>query len=529
MNIELLQIDPEETSLRFRTGPLLSMLIAAGGIDEASVRELLEGNTELTVSSAECVQKCCGRIMEAKRNGEKIFVGGDYDADGICATAIMKKTLDRLGIANGYYIPDRFKEGYGLSPATVQAAFDKGYGIIMTVDNGVRAHEALRLARRLGMSVIVTDHHRIDEEIEADIVVHPDYMEEQYGTLSGAGVALQISRMLTGNDDRLTALAAVAAIADVMPLWKETRRIVLKGLQIMRTGRPRPLTALLYSSEVSWTSVAFQIVPKLNSVGRMNDLSNVNTVVRYLLLEDDDQITRYCAQLNHVNDVRKQLSSSMTKDAEKLCTGRPFEIVYRADFHEGICGLAAGRLANTLHRPVLVMADAGELIKGSGRSVPGFDMFAFFSDFEELAAFGGHEQAVGISVRKEDFESFCAHVDEKMRGVQITEEGSSLRAVVVNDTDITFENISELERIMLLPKEMSSILFAVQDPEIVKRFESPKVTKLTFRVKQGTADAVIYASKGLQVPEQPHLIAGRFSINRWRNSVTCQIEADYVE
>ncbi len=525
--LQLIQPQAENTAQKYGTGLLLASLIEAAELQDEEIRELLDPDMHLTTSSAECVKACCERLLAAKEKGEKVFVGGDYDADGICSTAIMKYTLDALRIQNGYYIPDRFKEGYGLSEKTVRMVHEKGYSLIITVDNGVSANEALLAAKELGMDVIVTDHHRIEKEIEADIVVHPDYMEEAYAYLSGAGVALEISRALIGENAELTALAAVAAIADVMPLWRETRKIVMNGMAVMKRGLPRSLTQLLYRpDDVNWTSIAFQIVPKLNSVGRMNDLSNVNTVVKYLLLHDEAEISRYAQQLNHVNDVRKQLSSSMTKEAEKLVRGDALEVIYKEDFHEGICGLAAGRLANTLHKPVLVMAGAGELIKGSGRSVPGFDMFAFFSKFECLAAFGGHEQAVGISVRREDYETFAQECRTRAEEAGIIPEENETKAILIKEKDITFESVSDLEKAVLLPKEMSSILFAVKDPEVAKIFRSPKVVKLTLT---SGVECVIYASKGINVPEKPALIAGHLSINRWRNNITCQMEADYVE
>ena len=168
MNWKIVETDGSDIQTRFNTGHLLSKVLSQSGLDDERIAELLSGDSTLHTSRALCVQKTCERIMEAARNREKVFIGGDYDADGICATAIMKKTLDLLGITNGYYIPDRFREGYGLSAAIVRMAHEKGYSLIITVDNGVCAHEALTTAKQLGMDVIVTDHHKIEEKVEAD-------------------------------------------------------------------------------------------------------------------------------------------------------------------------------------------------------------------------------------------------------------------------------------------------------------------------------------------------------------------------
>ena len=191
---------------------------------------------------------------------------------------------DKLQIENGYYIPDRFKEGYGLSSHTVELAHAKGYSLIITVDNGVKAFDAIQKAKELGIDIIVTDHHQIDEEVPADIVVHPLYMEERFKYLSGAGVALELALNLIGENETHIALAAIALIGDVMPYWLETRIIIQKGIKLIQKGVLPSVSSLLRKDiEIDETAVAFQVVPKLNSIARMKDNSNVNTLVPFLL------------------------------------------------------------------------------------------------------------------------------------------------------------------------------------------------------------------------------------------------------
>lgn len=528
MRWEIIDADEEVCCSTYGIGPLLGKLLTASEADDDQIRELLSGDTRLTTSNAECLVKACQRILKAARNHEMVFVGGDYDADGICSTAIMKKTLDKLRIKNGYYIPDRFKEGYGLSAATVELAVQKGYTLIMTVDNGVKAHEAIRRANELGVDIIITDHHRIEEEIETEYVVHPDYMEPEYEYLSGAGVALQISRYLTGEDDSLTAMAAVAAVADVMPLWRETRKIVRKGMDILKKGRPASLKALFIpGSAVNETTIAFQVVPKLNSVGRMNDISNVNTVVKYLLSENERVISDYAAQLNMVNDRRKELSASETKMAEEYCSDdEDFLLIRDERFHEGICGLTAGRIAAAQKKPVLVMAKNGDLWKGSGRSVPGFDLFAFFSSFSCLASFGGHEQAVGISVHQDDFEEFCHEITRKMEEMSFVFEESVQQAVRISEYQCTMNNILDLEQASPYPKELFQPNFALCNCHAEKVQETAKVTR--YRLENGM-EAILYKRKGLPSPDHPERLIGRLSVNRWRNRITLQMEIEDIQ
>ncbi|MCR5794211.1 MAG: DHH family phosphoesterase [Solobacterium sp.] len=525
MKWEIITPDEREICERYHTGRLSGKLLAASGLGDEDIRTLLDDSYHVVTSGAECVRRCAEELVKAKTSGLKVFIAGDYDADGICSTAIMKRTLDRLRITNGYYIPDRLKEGYGLSAATVRAAHAKGYAMIITVDNGVRAHEAIACAHSLGMKIIVTDHHVIDEEVDADLLVHPCLMEEDYKYLCGAGVALQISRTLIGEDDEMTALAACASIGDVMPLWRQTREIVKAGMAVLRTGRPRPLAKLLTpGSAVSETTIAFQIVPKLNSVGRMSHISNVNTVVRYLLSTDEKVQTDYCIQLGRINDLRRELSVKETADAARLDRGEKFAVLYDPSFHEGIVGLAAGKLADEFRRPVLVMAKGEGIYKGSGRAPEGFDMFSFFADFDYLSAFGGHEAAVGLSVAEGDLERFLQDVREKMERTDFVYQEPCEKAVLITERMLNFDDVSDLERLSPYPKDLIRPYFALRG-EYRKVYESDKLARYAIAAN---TEAALFKRKGLPCPDTAHVLIGRPSVNRWRNSVKIQLEIEEI-
>ncbi|MEE3486892.1 MAG: DHH family phosphoesterase [Bulleidia sp.] len=526
MSFQIIDVDETAFAKKYHLSPLTAKLLAASDISEEKIRDILSNDMEMHTSQAPCVQKCAKRILAAKENKEKVFVGGDYDADGICATAIMKATLDALGIINGYYIPDRFKEGYGLQPKTVEAAVKKGYTLILTVDNGVKAHEAIEKAKELHTDIIITDHHQIDEPAGTDTVVHPDYMEEEYRYLSGAGIALEISRTLIGDHPELTALACVAAIGDVMPLYAETRIIVKNGIQALRHNAVPALTPLFRrGASIDETAIGFQIVPKLNSVGRLNDTANVNTLVPYLLLRDPLSIQRYAAQLEAVNERRKSLSRTMSAKCEKMLGNESFEILYDENFEEGICGLAAGRIANTYHKPTLVLTKGENgRIKGSGRSVPGFDLFHFFSqDFDMFTAFGGHEQAVGLSMKEEDYEGFVAKVREKMQAADFTYEEPKETVIRVSGSLLTFQNVTDLSILSPYPRDLVSPLFAIENPQVLNVFRSPKVTKYHIAVNGSEMDALMFPYQNLTQTDHPSRMIGSLSINRFRNNVSVQM------
>ena len=524
MSYRIIEADGSSIMERYSVGRLTAKLLAASGFSEEQLQDLFNTSDQLTKSRCEAVEHCCERIMKAKADGEKVFVAGDYDADGICSTAIMKDTLDRLGIQNGYYIPDRFKEGYGLSAATVKAAHEKGYHLIITVDNGVKCMEAIETAHALGMEIIVTDHHEIEEPVPCDLLVHPSVMEEPYRYLSGAGVVLQLSLNLLGEIPSHVALAAIALIGDVMPLWKENRRIVRRGcLLISRGALPSVEPLLRKGSEINETTVGFQIVPKLNSVGRMNDSSNVNNLVPYLLSVKPDHIAAIGTQLNRVNDKRRRVSDETVKKAEQLPHEDPFPILFEESFQEGIVGLAAGKLSRQWQKPVLVFARSESVYKGSGRSVPGMNLFEFLRDFEEPSAFGGHAMAVGISVPEEKFADFITHVNEKMEQVPVDPEALSDPAVLIKEDDLIADMVMELESLRPFPKEMITKT-AIRSPHLLSVQSYDRVTRYHF----DGFDGVLFSGNA-PVCDSIGCLIGTPGINRFRDRISVQFVIDAFE
>lgn len=529
MSFSFENVDATDLEKEYGFSSLTSRLIQCSGITREQIQELRTVPT-LTTSKAQCVMECVQRIVQAREKHEKVFVGGDYDADGICSTSIMKYTLDALGIQNGYYIPDRLKEGYGLQSSIVSLAHEKGYSLIITVDNGVKCNTQIDLAHSLGMEVIVTDHHVLEEEVHADIVVHPDFMEERYSTLSGAGVALQISRNLLGNVEKLTALACVAAIGDVMPLWKETRAIVSEGLHLLQQGKPASLCALFQNASVIDTeSVAFQVVPKLNAIARMEDSSNVNTLVRFLLQENPYAILKYAAQINAVNEARKSLSRSMVTKATSLLRDEDFLVVYDESFKQGLAGIVAGRLVHTYHKPAVVFAGNGEELVGSARSVEGLNIYDFFSDFEELLHFGGHAMAAGLTISKDSYASFCSRVQQKMKDMHADFSVSSERSVVVSAEDYTLEALMELDGMQPLPKELKDLSITVLNPKCTSVQKWTRVTKYHFYNSSGGFDGIVFGNGKTEERDTIQRVTGKPSINRFRNLVTAQMRIEEME
>ncbi len=526
MSYRILHPDCLEIQNSFGVKGLASAAIASSGLSGEQIEELLSSGEALAMCRSESMKQVLQRLQKAKEAHEQVFVAGDYDADGICSTAIMKDILDRLSIPNGYYIPDRFREGYGLSEKIVSMVHEKGYSLIITVDNGVKCFDSISLAKQLGMDVIVTDHHRIEEPVPSDILLHPDTMEPCFEHLSGAGVVLQLSRCLFGDIPMHTALAAIALIGDVMPLWKETRKIVQKGLQeIARGALPSVMPLLRQGAAIDQKTVSFQIVPKLNSVGRMNDRSNVNTLVPFLLCRDPMKIQSYAKQLEEVNSARRRLSDSMVRKAMNLDSGTAFPVLFDESFFEGVNGLAAGKLSRTWNKPVLVFSRHENLFKGSGRGISGFDLYSFFSGFEELEEFGGHPGAVGIAVREERFEEFCMHVQRHMEEIPFAAEEPCLQAFAVHPDHLSIEEIMEFESLRPFPSELVT-LAAVKDPLMMSCRAFDRVIRYHFANLTEGFDGVKFTSSKSEPKRDIRWLIGTPGINRFRDRITAQIEIE---
>lgn len=352
-------------------------------------------------------------INQALIKHEKIMIFGDYDADGLCGTSILVWTLRSLGCDVGFYIPNRFTDGYGLNPDTTQRALSKGYRLFLTVDNGVSAHEGLNLIHEAKGQCIVIDHHPIHEDVNCSVLIHPDFLEEGYTTLCGSGLAHQLSRHLIGEVPYMDVLAGIATLADMMPLWDHNRSLVQHALQVLNTSDFATIKALLKSktSDINEEDLSFQLIPKLNAVGRLADIANPNRVVDYLCLDDLHQIESFAQQMETINQQRKDIHQSMYTLALSKPLNDSIIMIEDEQFHEGIVGITAGKLAQSFKKPSVVFHNNGLRLKGSARSYGSIDLRTLFEPALDLVTrFGGHASAAGLELKTENFEAFKERV-----------------------------------------------------------------------------------------------------------------------
>ncbi len=466
---------------------------------------------------------CVDILKDIKKNNEKILICGDYDCDGICATAILCRAFEAVGIQYGFYIPDRMEEGYGLSLSAISKAYDKGYRNVISVDNGVRAVEAMKLIKEKNMRFILTDHHTFHEEdIHCDCFIHPFLKDDDFQKCCGAGMALQIARCLIPEDREIVALASLATIADCMDVTHENRRIIRKGIEYLNQGCLPALHALKNRPQdlFDMKMMAYTIIPKINSLGRMSDHVNANNAVRYLLLKDQNAIMNAAAQINQINELRKTKTMEMEKIANGEIKNKPFEVIAHSEFHEGIVGLVASRLAGSIHRPVAVLCEMENEFKGSMRSVEGFDLIDYFKDFSSFKTFGGHAQAAGISLKKENMKDFLDYL-ESHEMIYQDEEKETL-CEWVDESALSIQSVMDYMKLAPFGNGFEEILFYFHNLQI-KNITSLSNGKYYKAVSSSGLEFLLFKSSlGHKIKDHMNLI-GKCTLNEYRGKTSVNI------
>ena len=354
------------------------------------------------------MEKTVELLRGAVARGDTILVYGDYDADGVCAASILMEVLHEEGASLAYRIPSRHTEGYGLNADAVREIAGKAK-VLITVDCGVSNVEEVALAKELGLTVIVTDHHQPPEVLpEADVVMDPLLGDYPFPYLCGAGVALKICQALQGmaGVEKRLDLAALATVADIVPLRDENRVIVSEGLRRIRnTSRPglkALISAASLDASVTADDIAFRLAPRLNAAGRLGD---AKLGVHLLLTPDSAKAEHIAGLLEQANRTRQSLEREMTASAaaqlslEALADAHVI-VISGEDWNPGLIGLTAGRLCERFHLPAVALSVHGDTAVGSCRSIPGVNIYRMLSACADLLEhFGGHEQAAGLTVK----------------------------------------------------------------------------------------------------------------------------------
>ena len=395
----------------------------------------------LPVGRVPALDEAVALLLECR--DKPIVIVGDFDADGATSTALLMLALARFGFASvDYFIPDRFKLGYGLSPGAVAALPDSDGGLIVTVDNGISSVDGVEAAKARGYRVLVTDHHLPGPTLPAaDVIVNPNINGSGLagGNLAGVGVAFYLVAALGRALDqaRIAAefldLVALGTVADLVRLDHSNRILVEQGLRRIRAGACRPgLLALckaagLDHGGVIASTLGFQLGPRLNAAGRLDDMS---IGVRCLLTEDAREAAQLATELDHLNRSRREIEGRMRDEAlalvdqldiDESSDGSSAVCLMQEDWHEGIVGLVASRVKDRVHRPAFAFAPTGvDELKGSGRSISGFHLRDALADVDArrpglITRFGGHAMAAGLTLPRGRFSEFSALIGEVAR------------------------------------------------------------------------------------------------------------------
>lgn len=390
---------------------IAAMICERNAFDEKEIDEYINGTTRpKNFKGIKDIDKAVALITTAMAKNEKIRIVGDYDVDGVTSTYVLLTVFEALGYGNiSHYLPLREKDGYGLNTNMVQTAYEDGVSLLITVDNGISAHEATALAKSLGITMIVTDHHELPLTLpEADAIINPHQLdcEYPYKSLAGVGIAYKLGQALMSHYKlkptpkliaRIQGLVALGTVCDVAPLVGENRHMVKTGLVALNKGAIP--AASVISNRISVGTLGFQIGPRLNACGR---LESAETALSYLRCENDAELYPFKQRLDSLNKERQdEEMDSLNRVFEKLedYTDIP-DIIIEVDenAHESIVGLVAGKVKEKYYRPTVVFSKTVHgTYKGSGRSIEEYDMFQSFKPYLDLIdGGGGHPMACGL-------------------------------------------------------------------------------------------------------------------------------------
>ncbi len=562
------EIQPTTDALH--SNRLVSQVLASRGIVDADQVELaLSGlpRPDLLPNIDIAVQ----RLLKARLDEERILIVGDYDCDGATSTAVAMTGLAQLGFTEvDYLIPNRFEHGYGLSPAIVDIAHDQHKPhVILTVDNGVASVEGVERARELGIEVVVTDHHLPPTILpDAAAIVNPNLSGSRFAAMHLAGVGVLFYTLIAlraelskQSDSHANApladlldLVAIGTVADVVPLDATNRILVEQGLRRIRANQTRPgVLALLQAAgrqphKMSTQDIGFGIGPRLNAAGRLADM---RLGVECLLCPDPDEAVIIAARLNSFNEQRRSIETDMRKAANEQLDALGLDSLQQADnfslclhddeWHQGVIGILAGRIKETVHRPVVVFThDDDDHIKGSARSIPGVhirDVLQAVATKHSgmIEKFGGHAMAAGLTLARSQFQAFKKAFEQEVKTA--CNHTLKIREYLTDGTlqtsQMTLENAAALAHVMPWGQGFEAPLFAGFFAAADHREVGKGHLKLRMRVwnepDAAAIDAIAFNCSIEPLKDQPLFAIYSLEVNTWRDVQSVQLRVHHLE
>lgn len=484
------------------------------------------------------MEKAVQRILTAIENGQNILIYGDYDADGMTASSVMKSALDELGAEVQVYLPNRFTDGYGPNLDVYKYFIqNEDIDLIITVDNGVAGHEAIAYAQSQNVDVIVTDHHSMPEVLpEAFAIVHPEHPESNYPFkyLAGVGVAFKVATALLDYipSDMLD-LVAIGTIADMVSLTDENRILVSHGLKVLANTERAGLMELMRLSgtdfeKVNEETIGFQIAPRLNALGRLDD---PNPAIELLTGWDEEVAAEIAQMIDEKNSERKVIVENIFNQALTMITDEPIQILHHKDWHKGVLGIVAGRLLEQFHKPIIMLAEEEGVLRGSARSIENFNIFEALNEHRELfMAFGGHKQAAGMTFALENVEAIKQVMLDFIQenDIDMSEKSSLEVQGSLQFDEISLETIRSLEKLSPYGMDNPKPHFLLTDYQVEQARSMGKDNshlKLKL-VQNGQALDAVYFGHGaesLEFEQSDTELVGTLSSNTWNGTTTVQL------
>ena len=431
----------EELKEKYKLNDLLATILVNRGItSEEKIRQFLEPTRQDFYNPylMKDMEIAVERIVKAIENQEKVIIYGDYDVDGITSTTVLKKFLKDLGLEVSYYIPNRLNEGYGLNNKAIEKIVNEGYSLMITVDCGISAIEEIDYANSLGLETIVTDHHEPGEVLPKALAVVDNKRKDStypFRDLAGVGVAFKLTQALGMKLElkeeaylKYLDIVCVGTISDIVPLVDENRVITKLGLLLVRQTKNMGLKSIINSSgynKIDSNTISFGVAPRINACGRMG---KAEEALELLLSTDIYEVNELTKKLNEHNRERQEIEKSIYESAvEKIEKNHLDEnrtiVVGGEDWHHGVIGIVSSKITDMYFKPsILLSFEENGTGKGSGRSIPGFDLHQALTKCQDtLEKFGGHSMAVGVTIKKENLEKFREEF-EKVAAEEKTED-----------------------------------------------------------------------------------------------------------
>ncbi|MGK0551800.1 single-stranded-DNA-specific exonuclease RecJ [Enterococcus faecalis] len=532
-----------------KLSPLLSQLLWQRNIhDELALKKFLQPSRANLYDPflMHDMQRAVERIHKAVQEEEKILIYGDYDADGITSTTVMKEGIELIGGEVAFFLPNRFVHGYGPNLEAFKEQIAAGVQLIITVDNGVAGHAAVAYAMAQGVDVIITDHHELPAELPAAYaIVHPKHPEGSYpfAELAGVGVAFKVvTALLDEAPVEMLDLVAIGTIADLVSLTDENRTLVKLGLQVLQTSDRIGLDSLIQVAGLTKTNlteetIGFGIAPRLNALGRLGEAA---PGVELLTTFDEASAQTIADYIEEQNNQRKEIVAATTKQALAMIDpDASIHVLAQPDWHEGVLGIVAGRIMQETGKPTIILSidEAQQTAKGSGRSVAALNIYDALNEVRNLFThFGGHHMAAGMTLPVAKLTALKEHLNRYVidHAIDLTKGQILTIDEVLNVADVSIPFIQQLQVLAPFGTDNPLPTFAFEAAEIMQvRQIGANNAHLKFQLKQASAqlDAIAFQKGALaeEITQGNPRVAGQLSINEWNGHQKPQLMVADIE